>query len=356
MGISNVLETQYTKIKKWHDEKEIYLAKSRFSDNLFIWKEVDIHQKELYQQLMKYSFPGCVKIFGVYPQKEKCVIIQEYIQGDTIQELIDKNGVFSEREAAAIIRDLCDILTLLHSYNIVHKDIQSNNIMITSDGVVKLIDFGCSRYYDESKKVDTYLMGTVGYAAPEQFGLKQTDCRTDIYSLGVLFHVLLTGKLLAEGGNIQKRRYRKIIKRCTQIDWQKRYNSCTEIKEDLMERTAQYVAKNILQQFPGFRERDRKYKWWILLCVYPVSAIYIKEIVQGIRQMNLMPVATVFFSAVVLLLLFVVPFVMLTDIFNIRTKIFKRSTLSKKEIIRITIAIIWISISLVGVILAIYYA
>lgn len=76
--------------------------------------------------------------------------------------------------------------------------LKPDNIMVSNDGVVKLMDFDIARTYDESKKCDTEHMGTVGYAAPEHFGFGQIDARSDIYSCGVVLNVLLTGKLPEE--------------------------------------------------------------------------------------------------------------------------------------------------------------
>lgn len=86
----------------------------------------------------------------------------------------------------------------MHKYSITHRDITPSNIIIGFDGVVKIIDFGISRLHKENAKHDTQVLGTEGYAAPEQFGFKQSDCKTDIYALGVLLNYMLTGHIPSE--------------------------------------------------------------------------------------------------------------------------------------------------------------
>ena len=106
-------------------------------------------------------------------------------------------------------------LGALHRCSLVHRDINANNILITTDGNVKIIDYGIVRLFDKSKSTDTVILGTPGYAAPEQFGFTQSDSRTDIYALGVLMNVMMTGRLPSEDtarGGISR-----IIEKCVMI-------------------------------------------------------------------------------------------------------------------------------------------
>jgi serine/threonine protein kinase len=104
--------------------------------------------------------------------------------------------------------------------------------MLTDEGNIRLIDFNISHKADRSKAKDTVVMGTDGYAAPEQFGFARSDERTDIYAIGVLFNYMLTGNREV-GGYSDNKRYADIIDRCTRFEPDKRYRQCSEIKEAL---------------------------------------------------------------------------------------------------------------------------
>lgn len=176
-------------------------------------KIVNIHLPKIYQA----SFDG-----------EKSLVVEEYINGISVADVLSE-GAYSESAAANIMNQLFEVLAVLHSENIVHRDIKPENIMISSDGVVKLIDFSAARIFSRYKSNDTKALGTIGFAAPEQYGIDQSDARTDIYALGILLNILLTGQhpltYLYPG------RYRKIIEKCIETIPDNRYASVFELKK-----------------------------------------------------------------------------------------------------------------------------
>ncbi|MCM1256313.1 MAG: protein kinase [Roseburia sp.] len=93
-----------------------------------------------------------------------------------------------ETESLDVAGQILEGLDVIHRLKLVHRDINPQNIVISSDGVVKIIDFGIGRMYKELQGRDTEFLGTAGYAAPEQFGFSQSDARTDIYSVGVILN------------------------------------------------------------------------------------------------------------------------------------------------------------------------
>ncbi len=216
--------------------KESYIVKNINDGKIYVKKKVKLYNKELLLRLKELDIKDVPKIYLCVEDGEKLTVIEEYIHGETLYEYQKKNGLFKEREAAEIICRLCDILSQLHSFNppIIHRDIKPMNVMISNDGVVKLIDFDAARENIEGEVEDTYLMGTKEFAAPEQYGFGQSDARTDIYALGIMLNVMLTGEVPKNRvyGNDSKA-LTKVIKKCIMLAPDKRYRNVKELKRNL---------------------------------------------------------------------------------------------------------------------------
>ena len=154
---------------------------------------------------------------------------EEYIPGDSLASVLEAS-VCSVRQTRRIAMDICRGLWVLHSLGAVHRDVKPENILLRGKDAV-LIDFDASRVMVPEQSADTVVLGTTGYAAPEQYGLSQTDGRTDIYSLGVTMNVMLTGRhpsqKLASGA------MGRIIQRCTMMAPEKRYQTVLDLMEVL---------------------------------------------------------------------------------------------------------------------------
>lgn len=183
----------------------------------------------IYDFLKTISFENLPAVYDSFLIEDGQIILEEFIDGITVSDVID-NGVYTYKGARKVINDLCDALSILHQNGYVHRDIKPENIMIDNSGIVKLIDFNASRKESNATK-DTIQIGTIGYASPEQYGIAQSDIRTDIYSLGVLLNVMLTG--LHPTQKIAKGIAKKIIVKCTQINPNMRYNTVDELKSAL---------------------------------------------------------------------------------------------------------------------------
>lgn len=121
-------------------------------------------------------------------------LVEELVDGRTLEELeAESAGPVDEARVTEWAVQICDALEYLHGKGIIYRDLKPSNCMLTHDGVIKLIDFGIVRFFSLGKSRDTVIMGTPGFAAPEQYGRDQTDSRADIFALGVLMHHLLTG-------------------------------------------------------------------------------------------------------------------------------------------------------------------
>lgn len=144
------------------------------------------------QLLRALNHPNMPKVVDVFPQGGKHYLVMEFVQGQTLEHLLaNRTQPFSETEVVPWAIQLCDVLGYLHRQNIIFRDLKPGNIMITHDGQVKLIDFGIVRFFKTGKAKDTQALGTMGYASPEATS-GQTDARSDIYSLCVTLHELLT--------------------------------------------------------------------------------------------------------------------------------------------------------------------
>lgn len=170
-----------------------------------------------------------------------------------------------------IMKDICDAMHILHSGGIIHRDITPSNIIIKNDGRAMLIDMGISRIKKKDTTHDTRVLGTAGYAAPEQFGFAQTDVTADIYACGVIMNVLLTGKLPASQKYKGKLDY--IIDRCINMDPKERYRSAGELKAALI-RSEGIMGRaiNCFGGLPGFGGGG--FEKAAAVVVYTVAAIF----------------------------------------------------------------------------------
>ena len=144
--------------------------------------------------LQRLSHPNLPYVTDKFSVDDRHYLVMEFINGRTLQQILnDTQQPFPEPLVIHWTGQLCDVLSYLHNQTpkIIFRDLKPDNIMITIDNQVKLIDFGIVRFFKPGKTQDTILLGTPGYAAPEQHGTGQTDERSDVYSLGAtLFHLL----------------------------------------------------------------------------------------------------------------------------------------------------------------------
>ncbi|MDO4544355.1 MAG: protein kinase [Clostridia bacterium] len=129
------------------------------------------------------------------------------------------------------------MLCYLHTQTppVIHRDIKPQNIIVKPDGSIALIDFDIARQYSEKAETDTQFFGTRVYAPPEQYGFSQTDCRTDVYSLGVLLRFLLTGAEKPREETPVPAQYRRIVDRCTAFSPKDRYATVANVKRALLQ-------------------------------------------------------------------------------------------------------------------------
>jgi tRNA A-37 threonylcarbamoyl transferase component Bud32 len=150
------------------------------------------------RMLVTLSHPNLPDVRSYFAEDGRHYLVMEYVEGTTLLDQLRRaNGVLLPATVMEWGRQVCDVLTYLHSRTppVVFRDLKPSNIMVDRYNRIKLIDFGTARHFDMSKHTDTLKMGSIGYAAPEQYqGQGQTSPQTDIYALGATLHHMLTNE------------------------------------------------------------------------------------------------------------------------------------------------------------------
>ncbi|MGI6776696.1 MAG: serine/threonine-protein kinase [Acetivibrionales bacterium] len=197
--------------------------------------------------LKRLNHPSLPRVFDIFEDEESFYIIEDYIEGVPLDKKLKECGRFTEEKVIKWARQICDVLIYLHSFKpnpIIYRDMKPSNIILSEDENIKLIDFGIAREYKKGAESDTVYIGTRGYAAPEQYGIGQSNQATDIYSLGVTLYELLTGKgpnrphcsnirvteTPADGISIGMM---SILTKCTMENPEDRYHTVDEVLNDI---------------------------------------------------------------------------------------------------------------------------
>lgn len=184
---------------------------------------------EVYRRLLPVLCPHLPQIMEAAEQDGQTAVLEEYVQGDTLAELL-MGARLTEREARQVTMQLCQALHVLHSMGAVHRDVKPENVILRGSDAV-LIDFDAARIYKDESESDTQVLGTTGFAAPEQYGIFQSDERADFFSLGVLLNIMLTGKHPSREMSAGK--MGRIVRKCTMTAPEQRYQSARALMEVL---------------------------------------------------------------------------------------------------------------------------
>lgn len=229
--LEKVLKEQYQFVRPLHktEKSEVIVLKHKTLHKRIV-KRVFTGQSEVYRKLLTLKHINMPEILEVAEFEDKVLVLEEYIDGVTLLDLINEN-LYKEKQVIKLVGELCDVLSFLHSFNIIHRDIKPENLMIeNSTQTLKLIDFDSSRIYKKYYPRDTEYLGTVGYAAPEQYG-GVSDVRTDIKQVGELMKVMLTGETsdkIPYSGKLAD-----VIAKCIHISPDKRFQTAEELKRSL---------------------------------------------------------------------------------------------------------------------------
>ena len=257
-------------VKDTHDGK-LYAMKLLHKDMTALNKDVTGAETEILAKLGKEgggipAFYGALSGDGPDGSGSSCGsdspttgFLMEYIEGDSLQKLLEGGRTFTVRETAEAGLSFCTILGKLHGSDppLIYRDFKPANILVRKDGSYVLIDYGACRTFKTGAVRDTQMLGTEGYAAPEQYGgWEQSDVRTDIYGIGVVLHHMLTGRHPLESGlapvaelmqspdkqqgrmnsPLERGLYRemdKVLRRCCSVSPDMRFSTCAGLEKAL---------------------------------------------------------------------------------------------------------------------------
>jgi len=210
------------------EKSQVYLASMAGQKEPVIVKRMNSANPEVYKSLSEIHNEHIPRILAWEWQENELVVAEEYIDGETLEYYLTED-LLTEEQKLKVSLQLCEAVEVLHNCvpQMIHRDIKPSNVLITEDGTLKLIDFDAARQYKEMcQDSDTRILGTADYAAPEQFGYKQTDARSDIYSMGIVFEMLHF-----RGEGLASFFWKRMVEVCTNFDPKKRYRSVNNLSK-----------------------------------------------------------------------------------------------------------------------------
>lgn len=271
-GMSIVYLAMDKRLNKQWAVKEVWKKGSTQNDEIVVTSllaEADL--------MKRLDHPALPRIVDIIDNGITLYIVMDYVEGESLKTVLDEYGAQPEEMVIAWAKQLCDALSYLHSQKppIIYRDMKPANVILKPDGNIKIIDFGIAREYKEQNLADTKVLGTKGYAPPEQYG-GQTDPRSDIYALGMTMHHLLTGIDPRNGEAVVPVRQwnpelsegiEAIINKCIQPAAENRYQSCADLLYDLEH--PELITS-------GFKKKQKQKLWTFIvsagLCVIMLAS------------------------------------------------------------------------------------
>lgn len=206
----------------------VTLAQNTADGKKYVLKELPPESVSVYRRISEIPLQENLMRVHILIRQENCITaVCEFAEGKTLDELLESGRVFPAAELSRIISQLCKAAQHLHQFGIIHRDITPKNIILDDDLNLKLIDFDISRLYSGEREQDTTIFGTEGYAAPEQYGFKETQFTADIFSIGALLKLLLNS--CPDCPPAREVLLRRVAAKCSRFDPQKRYKSAAAV-------------------------------------------------------------------------------------------------------------------------------
>ncbi len=213
------------------DKSHVYLAMDEERNPVIYKKLMGEDKSWLYRRVQIFSSSFFPKIEAVEYEGDITHVLEEYVEGIGLDMLL-KSEIAAE-DGVSYMEQLLQAILVLHSQNppIIHRDVKPENIIIKPDGGLVLVDFDATREYSAGERnCDTRTLGTRGYASPEQFGFAQTDVRSDLYSVGIVFRQIVDRMVLSSH---LKKQIRKLVDKATMFDPAQRYQTAEQMYEAL---------------------------------------------------------------------------------------------------------------------------
>ena len=202
---------------------------------------VEIARRRVWSALADCRCPRLPHVEQTYELPDRFVVVYDFIPGDTLESYIEEAGPLPQEQAFSLAADICEAAQALHEQSVIHRDISPRNVIVSADGA-HLIDLGIARLRVEGATRDTASLGTWGFASPEQYGFKQTDARSDVYSIGCLLGYMVTGVRPDADGYEEAldaptitERCRNIVRKACAFEPSARYQSAAELAADLLD-------------------------------------------------------------------------------------------------------------------------
>ena len=223
-------------------EGNCFIVMNEADGSICLLKILKIYESDVFAYLKGHPYKHIPYIIDSYEEDEHLFVFEELIRGKTLRELMDQGGL-TEKEKIGYLCQLCDGLAFLHRATkpIIHRDLKPENIMVSSDGVLKIIDYDSAKIFKRGQDRDTTFLGTQEYAAPEQYGFMQSDPRTDIYAVGKIIRELFPDSYMMK----------RIADRACSLDPADRYPNAFVLRKVIS-------SGNSMWPPPGYRTRC----WW----------------------------------------------------------------------------------------------
>ena len=278
----------YEPLSVFGEKENVELVKNTATGKLYVKKTLSVYDRSVFEFIYRNRPQNVPKIVEILEDGDELIVIEEYFSGRSVRELMNERGPLSAEETLQIVDSVAQTLMPFHAADppIVHRDIKPENLLISSDGVVKLVDFNAAKYITPEKPRDTELFGTAGYAAPEQYGFASSLPATDIYALGVLITELSTG---AEDPERVPYPLRDIAKRCMRLDPADRYENAAALHEALTGLPDLKPSHKPAAVPAGFRSwlppGFRTHTWWkIIIAVVGYALIFVLTVAGASLQ------------------------------------------------------------------------